>query len=518
MGQKTNPTLLRLNKTNQHWNSCWYSDSDYATQFLEDCNINAYIRNCNQQLKKISPILFVKRQRGDLQIALLSTKSAQGIARMGNRYHRLRTASQRARKFPFHSSTKISIPFLPLPQISTRTQHTNSNLSHSRASLKPKTLSLIPIRNSFFTNMRGDARVIKPASCAVDKMSKDLPNLSPTASYPVAYGGREKKQMTENRKGDVDAIVTVAPLCSKFSHAFLSFLFTRHLGLIPATLPARATGSNLNPPGYGVACGGRKKGQITFMPPLIPTIWAPSGTPYAALPYGEMCAPTNSPQKKEKALPSLSATLLPQATPSCGHAVSLATPITPQPTVGPANVRYTIAPTTFFATSRSAVPKNLASAQHRARLETKMPLKNHMECSLYSGTQLKSKIHLLRCPSIHQNPFFLAGQLVFLLQERVTFRRLKHRIIEEVRKDGNIKGVRILCSGRVAARSKKAQKARTDSIQWGATSLNIFSEYVAFASCYAQTIFGKVGVKVWICYERKNITTHPSTPTGIYNH
>lgn len=63
-----------------------------------------------------------------------------------------------------------------------------------------------------------------------------------------------------------------------------------------------------------------------------------------------------------------------------------------------------------------------------------------------------------------------------------------------------VKGVRIACSGRVASRSKKAQKARRESIQWGETSLNVFSESVYFAGKSAQTTFGKIGVKVWICY------------------
>ena len=509
MGQKANPNLLRLNKTNQHWNSSWYSDSDYATQFLQDLQIHTYIKNCNQQLKKIPPILFVKRQRGDLQIALLSTKSAQGIARMGNRYHKLRAASHpfgRAKKFPFHSSTSatlISTPFLPLPQFSLYTQHAkqlNSNLSHT---VKPKTLSLIPNASlilSFFTDMRSDARVSEAlemrsvAFSPTNKKSRDLPNLpAQTTPHPNA-------SLTHDKKAGIDAIAPVSPVTryksyqlpkvdnslaaqkqplryNKFSHAFLSFLFTGQLGLIPATPQSTLP----------VLCNQRREGA-NWAPPLNP--------------YGEICACANSPQKKVQALRLfLSLSLTPTAL-SEGVINAVARG-------GRVNV---IAPTTAspkVASNWSAGRKNNAPFRMgRGKLSILMPLKNHMECSLYSGTQLRSKIHLLRCPSIHQNPFFLAGQIVFLLQERVAFRRLKHRIIEEIRKDGNIKGVRIICSGRVAARSKKAQKARTDSIQWGGTSVNIFSEYVAFASCYAQTAFGKVGVKVWICYEKKNITTN----------
>lgn len=116
----------------------------------------------------------------------------------------------------------------------------------------------------------------------------------------------------------------------------------------------------------------------------------------------------------------------------------------------------------------------------------------------------RCKIHLFKIPSSYQSAFFIASRVVFLLQERVPFRQLKLRLIpelvQEIEKRAYIKGIRITCSGRVASRSKKAQKARTDSIQWGETGLNIFSESVHFASKNAQTTYGKLGVKVWVCY------------------
>lgn len=129
------------------------------------------------------------------------------------------------------------------------------------------------------------------------------------------------------------------------------------------------------------------------------------------------------------------------------------------------------------------------------------PVKNHLERVLHIQTHCSWKVHFLICPSAHQNPLFLATQVVSSLEERLPFRRLKHRLIRKISQDSGIKGVRISCSGRVAARSKKAQKARTESIQWGQTSLHVFSDFVNFASKSALTPFGKIGVKVWICYK-----------------
>ena len=136
------------------------------------------------------------------------------------------------------------------------------------------------------------------------------------------------------------------------------------------------------------------------------------------------------------------------------------------------------------------------------------PTINHLEYSIYKYyneynvpfAPVKSKLYLVKSPSIYHNPLFLASQVVSLLEERAVFRQIKHRIVREIRKNPIIKGVRIICSGRVASRSKKAQKARRESILWGATSLNVFSEHVNFAHSFAQTTFGKIGVKVWISY------------------
>ena len=138
--------------------------------------------------------------------------------------------------------------------------------------------------------------------------------------------------------------------------------------------------------------------------------------------------------------------------------------------------------------------------------------KNHLENSTLYGC----KIHFLLCTALEQNPMFLATRLVFSLEKRVPFRQLKQRLMKEITisREGAIKGVRITCSGRAAARSKKAQKARKDSVQWGQTSLNVFSDFVHFASKSALTPYGKIGVKVWICYNsstRKNRSLDPVT-------
>ena len=107
----------------------------------------------------------------------------------------------------------------------------------------------------------------------------------------------------------------------------------------------------------------------------------------------------------------------------------------------------------------------------------------------------------IRVPLEIQNASMLIGEIVYLLQRRVAFRQIKDQILRNTSESAIIKGIRLACSGRLGGRSKKAQKAKTQSVQWGETSLHVFSSKLSFASRSANTPFGKVGVKLWICYK-----------------
>ena len=99
-----------------------------------------------------------------------------------------------------------------------------------------------------------------------------------------------------------------------------------------------------------------------------------------------------------------------------------------------------------------------------------------------------------------QSAGFLADEIVYFLERRVTFRRLKKKIIKKMAENSTIRGVRINCSGRVGGKSKKAQRAKTECVKYGQTSRHTFSSQIDFAVRTARTIFGSVGIKVWISY------------------
>lgn len=108
-----------------------------------------------------------------------------------------------------------------------------------------------------------------------------------------------------------------------------------------------------------------------------------------------------------------------------------------------------------------------------------------------------------------QSAQFLAEEIVYYLGRGINFRQIKNQILKEIRPQNNrrfnyakiIKGLRISCSGRLGGRSKKAQRSRTLSARYGSVPLHVFSNKIDYAFKLANTRFGSMGIKVWVCYK-----------------
>ena len=94
----------------------------------------------------------------------------------------------------------------------------------------------------------------------------------------------------------------------------------------------------------------------------------------------------------------------------------------------------------------------------------------------------------------------LLDQIVILIEKRVAWRRIKSFLFKDLSKDLQINGVRFSCSGRLGGRSKKAQKAKMQCDSFGQTSLSAFSSKLIFGSKSALTPYGKIGLKLWVCF------------------
>lgn len=80
------------------------------------------------------------------------------------------------------------------------------------------------------------------------------------------------------------------------------------------------------------------------------------------------------------------------------------------------------------------------------------------------------------------------------LEGRIAFRRAMKQAITAAMRMG-AEGIRVKCSGRLGG----AEIARTEQYKEGRIPLHTLRADIDYAHSEASTIYGKIGVKVWIC-------------------
>jgi len=80
------------------------------------------------------------------------------------------------------------------------------------------------------------------------------------------------------------------------------------------------------------------------------------------------------------------------------------------------------------------------------------------------------------------------------LENRISFRRVQKRAIQQAMRAG-AKGIKTLVSGRLGG----AEMARSEGYSEGTVPLHTLRADIDFAVAEANTTYGKLGVKVWIC-------------------
>ena len=149
----------------------------------------------------------------------------------------------------------------------------------------------------------------------------------------------------------------------------------------------------------------------------------------------------------------------------------------------------------FFASKTNFVKK-----KRKGLYSSNLVYKSHLESFLSKQYNSFFNLHLFRTLMEMQGALFLVQEIIYYLERKIPFRRIKTQILKEIPRYKHIKGVRMSCSGRVGGRSKKAQRSKTQSVKIGQTPLGVFSSQIDFASKSALTRFGLIGVKVWVCY------------------
>lgn len=111
---------------------------------------------------------------------------------------------------------------------------------------------------------------------------------------------------------------------------------------------------------------------------------------------------------------------------------------------------------------------------------------------LQMSFRVKINIKEVRSPAL--SAAVMAQTMVSDIEKRIPFRRVMKQSIERVMNAG-AKGVKIDMAGRLNG----AEIARTEKLSAGTVPLITLRSDVDYAFFEAHTIYGKIGVKVWIC-------------------
>ncbi len=117
-----------------------------------------------------------------------------------------------------------------------------------------------------------------------------------------------------------------------------------------------------------------------------------------------------------------------------------------------------------------------------------------LEQELKQVTDKDVKVQISEIKRPELDAYLVAENIANQLAGRVSFRRAMKMAITAGMRMG-AEGIRIMCSGRLGG----AEMARTEQYKQGRIPLHTIRADIDYANGRAETIYGSIGVKVWIC-------------------
>jgi small subunit ribosomal protein S3 len=114
------------------------------------------------------------------------------------------------------------------------------------------------------------------------------------------------------------------------------------------------------------------------------------------------------------------------------------------------------------------------------------------ELKKITNKEVKILISEIKRPELDAQ--LVAENIASQLEGRISFRRAMKQGITAAMRMG-AEGVRVMCSGRLGG----AEMARREQYKEGRIPLHTLRADIDYANATAQTIYGLIGVKVWIC-------------------
>ena len=114
------------------------------------------------------------------------------------------------------------------------------------------------------------------------------------------------------------------------------------------------------------------------------------------------------------------------------------------------------------------------------------------DLSKMTGKEIYVDIVEIKQPEIEAQ--LVAENIALQLERRVSFRRAMKKALQTA-KDFGAEGIKIRCGGRLGG----AELARVEMYHWGRVPLHTLRANIDYGFAEARTMYGKLGVKCWIC-------------------
>jgi len=120
-------------------------------------------------------------------------------------------------------------------------------------------------------------------------------------------------------------------------------------------------------------------------------------------------------------------------------------------------------------------------------------LKKEIKQTYFGSKKIKVNINIQEVAKPDLDAQLIMQGIAQQLEKRVPFRKAVKRSIEQVKRAG-AKGVKVIVGGRLNG----AEIARSESFSDGNLPLQTIRADIDYSRGAAQTIYGKIGIKVWI--------------------
>ncbi|NES67414.1 MAG: 30S ribosomal protein S3 [Okeania sp. SIO2D1] len=109
------------------------------------------------------------------------------------------------------------------------------------------------------------------------------------------------------------------------------------------------------------------------------------------------------------------------------------------------------------------------------------------------GSNRQIRINVVEVTKVDTDSMLIGEYIAQQLEKRVSFRRVVRQAITRAQKAG-VEGIKVQVSGRVNG----AEIARTEVTREGSVPLHTLRADIDYAYCTAKTIYGILGIKIWI--------------------